>query len=64
MNLNLTYVINILNNLEENIKTVVDASVPNKQQNKAAQKLAADHFWDARDNIAHFEERQLIPGSR
>lgn len=38
-------------NLEADIKTVVDASVPNKQQNRAAQKMVADYFWKARNRL-------------
>jgi len=40
--------ISILNNLEQDIQTVLDASIPNKSQNRAASKMAADHFWRAR----------------
>lgn len=42
-------VITILNNLEDEIKIVLDASIPNKQQNRAAQKMSADYFFKARN---------------
>jgi hypothetical protein len=45
------YVISLLNNLEEDIKTVIDASVPNKAQNRAAQKMAADYFFRVRNDV-------------
>ena len=38
------YLIGLLNNLEDDIQTVIDASVPNKAQNRAASKMAADYF--------------------
>jgi len=39
------YVIILLNNLEDDIKTVIDASVPNKIQNRAALKMSGDYFF-------------------
>ena len=46
------FIINLLNNLEDDIKTVVDASVPNKIQNRAAQKMSADYFFQARNQVS------------
>ena len=40
--------ISILNHLEEDIQNVVNASIPNKQQNRAAAILVSDHFRRAR----------------
>ena len=44
------FAINMLNSLEDEIKIVIDAAIPNKQQNRAAQKMAAGYFWSARND--------------
>ena len=46
------HVIDLLTNLEDDIKIVIDASVPNKQQNRASQKMAADYFFKARNDAS------------
>jgi hypothetical protein len=43
------WTIDLLNSLEDEIKIVIDAAVPNKQQNRATQKMASDYFWEARN---------------
>lgn len=48
--------LDILNNLEDDIKTVIDASVPNKIQNRAALKMSGDYFFRARTDLCEFAE--------
>ena len=45
------FIINLLNNLEDDIKTVIDASVPNKIQNRAALKMSGEYFLRARQDV-------------
>ncbi len=52
------FVIDLFNSLEDEIKTVIDASVPNKIQNKAAQKVAAGYFFQYRQYVADYLERK------
>jgi len=41
--------VSILDNLEKEIQMVIDASVPNKLQNRAAKKMSADYFEKSRN---------------
>jgi hypothetical protein len=54
MALDLQYVHELLVSLEDNIKIVIDASVPNKQQNKASKKMAEDYFFETRNYIREY----------
>lgn len=51
MTLPYEFVIDLLNNLEDDIKTVIDASVPNKTQNRASLKMSSDYFFHARNDV-------------
>lgn len=57
--LEVSEVISFINNLEDEIKTVIDASVPNKHQNRAAQKMASDRFFQTRTYICNRLEKQF-----
>ena len=46
------YLLSSLDKLEDYIQTVLDASIPNKAQNRAASKMAAGYFQRARNEVA------------
>lgn len=49
------FVIGLLNNLEDEIQVVLDASVPNKIQNRAASKMSGAYFFSARSSVTEPE---------
>jgi len=58
--LDATSVIDILVSLQSEIKTLIDASIPNKQQSKAAQTIAADYFSKTREYVATMAEKNSL----
>ena len=46
-----SHAVTYLYSLEEEIKTVIEASVPNKTQNRAALKMSSEYFSRARDRV-------------
>lgn len=45
------FAIQLLCNLEDDIQTVIDASVPNKIQNRASSKMSGTYFMNARNLV-------------
>ena len=64
MQLSTSFTISLLNNLQDDIQVVLDASIPNKAQNRAASKMAGSYFLNARqvvvDKFSNIDPSEII----